>query len=370
MDLLVNVDKFDAFNAELGECEKMLSSVRSTLTSVQSRINSRFLRDCGIYGQMGSISSRLTKEKDAVRKMRTAIDSVERSYRSMEENNIRACGVMTVSSGDGSGTGAVPSGGGGAGGGGFRGGSGDSFTWWDWGDTWSMVEKFGLVGTLISTFGGLFTNGMSDFGDWMSFAKDGIGYIGDLAKNLSNPKFDWKTLFGFNIKTVKDMSTSKYFDDFFDDLNFGKATKVTDKISVAAKWAGYALSFGTEIYENFTEEDNSFGRSLLEGIVEGGTSIGIGVLAGWAANAGVGALCTLVGVAGAPAVLVGAATVGIAWLADSVVEHFTGKDIGEHVADAVGDAVERNIERAKKVADVIGKGAKAVYDKISGWWGR
>ena len=360
MDLLVNVDKFDAFNSELARCESMLSSVRSTLTNVQSRINSRFLRDCGIYGQMGTISSRLTKEKNAVGRMRTAIDSIEHSYRSMENKNIRACHTMSLSSAADVGVGAVTGGTSAA----TTTQETDSFKWWEWKDTWSMVEQFGLVGSLISTIGGAVTGGISTVGDWLGITKDGVGFIGDLAESFSNSKFDWKTLFGFDSKALKDMTWGKYFDDLADDLNFGNATKVTDKISVATKWAGYVLSFGAEIYENFTEENNSFGRSLLEGIVEGGVGIGLSTLAAAGVSVGLAA----VGVASAPAVVVGAIGAGVVWAVDSVVEYFSGKDIGEHVSDFVSDTVEKKIENVKKVGKAIGDGAKAVYDYITGWW--
>lgn len=216
---------------------------------------------------------------------------------------------------------------------------------WEWEDTWKIIGSGGIIGGVISTIGGFITGGVSTK-NLLSTTKNTFSVVEKIAKSCSDPSFDWKRLFGFNVKDGK--SLSEAFKDQIDDLNFGKAKTTSAKVSVAAKWAGYGMTAIISAYDNFVAETegNSTGRKIAETIGETAVDIAVG--------AGVAAIAATVG---APAVVTAAAGVLVKWAADSVCEHFTGKDFTEFVSDGVLDAAES-----------VGKAAKKAASAISGWW--
>lgn len=216
---------------------------------------------------------------------------------------------------------------------------------WDWDDTWNMIGSGGIIGSTIATIGELITGGVTTK-NILKTTKNAAKAVEKVAKSLSEPLFDWKHLLGFNMKEGK--SWSEAFKSQIDDLNFGKAKTTSAKVGVAAKWAGYGLTAIMSAYDNFVAETegNSTGRKVAETIGETAVDIAIG--------AGIAAVAATVG---APAVLTAAAGVAVKWVADSVSEHFTGKDFTELVSDGVLDAAES-----------VGKAAKKAGKAISGWW--
>ena len=233
---------------------------------------------------------------------------------------------------------------------------------WSWSDTWKLAESAGIVGTLASTIGGAITGGVS-VKSGLKFAKSTAKVVEKISKAVpkSGASFDWKKLFGLEAVITSETPKSLWgaLGNEVQKLNFGSAKTVSDKIAVGAKWAGHALTAITTTYENFTDtkENNSTGRKIAESIGETAVKIGEGILIG----AGVTAAFAAAGVVGAPAVVVGAVTVGVTWAVDKVCEAISGKNVAELVSDTVLDTGE-------KVIKGIGKGAKAVKDKVTGWW--
>ncbi|MBQ7133481.1 MAG: hypothetical protein IJO20_03200 [Ruminococcus sp.] len=216
---------------------------------------------------------------------------------------------------------------------------------WDWDDTWNMIGSGGIIGSTIAAIGGLITGGVTTK-NILKTTKNAAKTVEKVAKSLSEPTFDWKHLLGLNMKEGK--SLSEAFQSQIDDLNFGKAKTTSAKVAVGAKWAGYGLTAIMSAYDNFVveTEGNSTGRKIAETIGETVVDIAVG--------AGIAAVAATVG---APAVVTAAAGVLVKWAADSVSEHFTGKDFTELVSDGVLDAAES-----------VGKAAKKAGKAISGWW--
>ncbi len=233
---------------------------------------------------------------------------------------------------------------------------------WNWKDTLKIISSAGIGGSIISTIGGLLTGG-KPAEKIINTGKNLSKVVENIAKAIpksSETSFDWKTLFGFQ-KAITADTPKTFFGALgksVDGLKFGNAKTVTDKIAVGAKWAGYAFTAATTIYDNFTdtEENNSFGRKVAESVGETTVKIGEGLLIGAAVTSTLAA-CSV----GAPVVVVGAITVGVTWAIDSVCEAITGKDAAELISDAV-------LDTGKKVVEGVGKAAKKVKEGITGWW--
>lgn len=229
--------------------------------------------------------------------------------------------------------------------------------YWEWKDTWKVVDNFGIVGPIISAIGGLVTGGVSP--------QTGLNAIKGVAKTVervaSNPSFDWKTVLGLN-STITNKTSKSFFGALSEKINglkMGNAKTVSSKVAVGARWAGNILTVLTTAYDNFivNDENNTTGRQIAETIGESAVKIGSTMLIG----AGVTAAFAAAGVA-APVVVVGGITVGIGWAADQLCKHFNnGKDLAETVSDAVLDLGET-------ISENVGKAAKTVTDTVTGWW--
>ena len=116
-----------------------------------------------------------------------------------------------------------------------------------------------------------------------------------------------------------------------------------------------------EGYENIivNEENNTIGRAIMETVGESAVAIREGIVIG-----------AIVGLAGAPAIVTGAATVFVVWGLDKLSEHFTGKNVGELVSDAAIDAGEWVVDKVGEGISAIGDGINAAGKAISGWWNR
>lgn len=221
---------------------------------------------------------------------------------------------------------------------------------WDWSSFWSnfwkLISSGGIVGPSIATIGQLFTGGIS----FPSVFK-ALGYtskaIAQIAKGASKSSFDWFGLLSADKKTL-----GESFQSQLDDLNFGCAKNVSDRIKTGAKWAGHIITIVTTGYDNIwvNEEGNSTGRAIAETVGESAVKIVGGI-----------ALGALIGACGAPALVAGVAVSAI-WIAgDAISEAITGKDVAELVSDTVLDGIE-------SISNSIGDAAQKAGNAISGWW--
>lgn len=230
--------------------------------------------------------------------------------------------------------------------------------YWNDLDVWKYITKAGVVGNVIGTIGSLLTKGEPVGKTVLNGLKGLSGIVGDIAKAVpkNGASFDWKKLFGIAASESGKMSFGEAFKEQLGKFSFGKATTVSDKIKVGAKWAGSVLTVATTAYDNFivNDEHNSTGRQIAETIGESAVKIGGGIIIG-----------AVAGTVGAPAVVTGAITVGVAWAIDKGFEHFTGKGAAEWISDTVLDTGEKII---KNVGNAVGDAAKKVGDAVSGWW--
>lgn len=233
---------------------------------------------------------------------------------------------------------------------------------WSSKDTWKAFREGGIIGNVISAIGGFVTDGWSS--DTILDAGESLlGIIGGFASKWSGGAgVKWKdALFGLDsgLTGLNTSSAGKTFwssinKQFGEDLSFGQATTVGDKIKVGTTWGGYALSLLSNFFDNkaeFAGEEDATGRMLAETGIETVVDIGLGAIS----TAAVSALATIVGATAAPAVLIGAGAVAVTWAANGICKWLTGgDDIAETAANLVCDAGE-----------AIGKGFKAVTS-----WGK
>ncbi|MGN9106671.1 hypothetical protein ACTM90_09990 [Oliverpabstia intestinalis] len=236
---------------------------------------------------------------------------------------------------------------------------------WSWSDTWKLAGQFGITGATVAVIGELITGGRS-VKNGLKTGKNILSLIEKIGKAASKPSFDWRTLFGFD-QAITDASSKTLFGAIGDELKklkFSNAKTVGDKISVGAKWAGYAMTGILTAYDNFTDEENStFGRKLAETIGETTVKIAEGIVL----KAAIGATCAALGV-GAPAVVIGGAVVLATWGIDKAMEHFTEKNFAEFVSDTVLDTGKAMIDKAGEMIKNVGATAKKAGDAIGGWW--
>ncbi|MBQ3101179.1 MAG: hypothetical protein IJC50_09325 [Clostridia bacterium] len=358
MELAVKVEGFSVCSSALRNCESVIGNVRTLLLRTQNSLDYRFLRNCGAASQLNSIYERLGAEKSGIRRMQNALESIDGEYRRTENSNKKIFGDLSgvFESDKGGETIVTP--------------ETESSSGWgadEWDNVWDLVEKGGVVGSFIATIGSIITGGVSDFGDGAKVVKNIIGFAGEVADSIpkSDASFDWKTLFGFN---SKELSVS----DIFDGYKIDSSKTGAENFSAVAKWAGIALSAIIEGYENFTDEENEGWRKWGETIGETAVGVGLSIGASVLVTAGLSA----VGIASAPALVVGALGAGVVIAVNETCEWRTGKDFGEFVSDAVLDAGEAIVEGAGKVIDNIADGAKALGDKakqageaVCNWFG-
>lgn len=230
---------------------------------------------------------------------------------------------------------------------------------WSWSDTWKLIGSAGIIGSVISTVGGIITNADT----WrehplkaiLSTGKS-ISKVVEKVADASGSSFDWGKLIGLNRKVV-DKSSVSFISSLKDEIgkySFGNAKSTAEKVKVSAKWAGVALTAATTVYDNFTDktENNSLGRKIAESIGETTVTVGESLLVGVA----VGAAC-----AGAPAVVIGGVTVIATWAIDKGFEALTGNNAAECLSDFF-------LDNGGKFFKGIGDKAKQVTDSVTGWW--
>ncbi len=173
----------------------------------------------------------------------------------------------------------------------------------------------------------------------------------------------WAELFGFNFK---DTGFSNYITDEMDNLTGAKGT-----LSSVAKWGGYVISGIKNTSDNWSEytqegSDMSVGAFIGESVLETGYDIGLGILGTAAASAAIAA----VGFASAPAVVIGAAGVGVVIGANAaanwIYQSVTGSEdtFKEAASTFIVDTVESGVNKAKEIATNIGN---SIGSAISSW---
>ena len=156
--------------------------------------------------------------------------------------------------------------------------------------------------------------------------------------------------------------TSSWAKQFGKDLSFKGVDGVWAKGKVLAKWAGHALTFITNGVDNYEEHGGFGARWAAETLIESGVDIALEA----AATAGITALAAAAGITAAPAVVVGAAAVGVTWAANGLCKWVTGqfgeaKDLGEVASDLICDTAEWIGDKAKSAKDTLTKWGKALF---------
>ena len=201
-------------------------------------------------------------------------------------------------------------------------------------------------------------------------AKGVVKVVGNTSKTIAEYaekgfKEGTKSFIGLTPYFAKGTELGKGFGKHFIDglktevSKYADVSSASKTIGTVAKWAGVAAEVVSEGFENYDEYKKggiTARRAVAETVIESGVDIGLGI----AASGATGAALAAVGVA-APAVAV-AAVAGVAvWGVNKIVTHFTGKDIGEHVADFYCDHIEGAVKTVKKVGKTIVKWAKSIW---------
>ena len=234
-------------------------------------------------------------------------------------------------------------------------------------DLWKLVGTVGAVGGIASGVGSLIT-GEGSAKDYISVSKYLIGAVGTGAVAIKNGGIEGiKYAVGLNdaMDKIEIGSFGKGFNSSIakqmDDLGFVKSNGKVGKLKTATKWAGHILTVAANGIENYNEYQNdgiTAERAVKETVIESGVDIAIGI----GATAVTTGVLSALGIAAAPAVLVGAGAVAITVGANAVCKWATGgKDIGELVADTVCDIGEGITELKEKAAN-------AVRDKVTVAW--
>jgi hypothetical protein len=240
---------------------------------------------------------------------------------------------------------------------------------------WSMVGSLGIVGTVVSTIGGVVTGGNAC--DKVSSAVKGVVKVaGQIAKGTSSGSFDWLGLAGkVTLQNALEYSTIEgAMAKELQGYSFSNATTVGDKIGVAAKWAGSIVTIASTTSKNFNDEENAtISRKLAESVGESGVKILEGIVVGAGVSAAAGAMI-VAGIGGAAlapvigsAVAIGVATAGVTWAIDKICTAATGKEFAEYVSDTyIADSLESAFD---SIADSkVGHAVKQAKETVSGWW--
>lgn len=327
-------DAYGTYRQELSSAIGSVRSIRSYRCMSGGSFNS-------VYQALDRVVRQMEEEKDALRNLGDGLSEVLKNYQkyegnvtaqivgnALEEENIQTSAEIGDSTG-----GVLKA-----------------------SDIWKLVGSLGIVGNTFAAGGTLVTGARTGDLSVKSILTAGrylSKAVGAVAKQVSKtPDTQWKkALVNFN-NGLKGIETPKAafqttFKNWIDGLNWGKAKQVSGKISVAANWAGVALTGAINLAENLDEfegQEGEFGRLVAETAIETVVDVALPV----AAQAGVVALATAVGVTSAPAAVICAAAVGVVWAVNTLSKKITGKDIAENVSDFVCDAGEAVVGKAKK----------------------
>jgi hypothetical protein len=240
----------------------------------------------------------------------------------------------------------------------------------------NFLNSSGVIGAMLGGCFGILT-GANSTKKVFNLAKSVDKVVEGVAdiSSRSDVSFNWKSLSGWYSKINSDTPKSfgENFTKTFTDLNMGNAKSVSDKVKIGAKWAGYAITIASTVYDNFTDEteNNSFGRKVAESVGESSVKILESALIGAATTAAFASM----GVA-APVVVVGGVVVVASYLIDKASKALTGKDFAEATSDFILDKGGEIINKAgkainnasKTISNMIGNVKKISSRTISGWW--
>lgn len=334
--------------ADISDNANGLAAARTTVANVRKSCAIWSSSRQSILSSLRTIETNLQKEEASVKKLGSSLQDIASLYEETENNIVGAIDKNSTSN------------------------------IWEWSDTWKVIGSFGTPGGVAAAIGNLATGG-ADAENIISsckFLSSAIGTAATACTKGDTTASWWRYFTGMNDATVDFAGSSlggaftSSFKKQFSDLNFGNATEVGDKIKVATKWAGHALTVAKNGVENFQEYksgDISAGRAVAETVVQSAVDIGMGALA----TAGITAAAVAIGV-GAPVAAVGVGAAFVTWAANGVCKWATGgKDVGEVVADAVCDIGEGKIgakavsDGAKTVAKGVGEAVNSVGNLIT-----
>ncbi len=209
---------------------------------------------------------------------------------------------------------------------------------------WKGVGIFGPIGKICSGTGKLTVGDKGTTTTWAKAVKDvGKGTLGLVkATKETNTKVDWlKHAFGFNEKPLETEIKIKGSDVVF---------------SAIVNAAGN--------YEEYKTGAITADRAVAEWVTETALDVGKDALIA----AGVSAAFTALGVVGAPAIAVTAATVVISTGVDWLCEKITGQKLTETVSDFVLDTAEAGLNVVKTGAKKVVEGTSALWSNVKQGW--
>lgn len=213
---------------------------------------------------------------------------------------------------------------------------------------------FGLLSALFDFGEGEHWNGLQSIFGGLANVFDTIGEaVG------GEGTVDWfADVFGFNASNIDDFGDA--WSHWLDDMGLG--SNPGNGASVVCRWAGYALSFVIEGFDNYGEYGGDMGaRFWSETILEGAVDVGVGV--------GVGLLAAALLPASWPAIAVGAVGGLVVWGVDSVCEWLTGGDFSDLIVDPILDTAEVVIDGVVDVAQNVGRTIADGAEAVCNWFG-
>lgn len=322
------------------ELSRTLKALSQEVDSIRGNMRYKIAGRAQIAERLRQVSEQIAAEAGAARNMGNGLQQIVTWYEKTENGNRdrQAADKTKVRQG----TGGLP---------------------FDWG---KLLEK-GL-GTILGPFG-IITNIPDildgEIGSMPKHVLDGIGSITDVLSAEGGTAGKWlKDLFGLN-----PMEFTSFEDTFLGKL--GKFDSTANTIGTVVNW-------GAKLVDSFVKNAEEFGGNWCARFWEETiTETGIKIVEGAAVTAGVSAavagICTAVGVAFPPALVVGVAVAGatalLDWGLDNVVSWATnGSETSwiEHVSDRICDGVDMLRETVgpavEKAEQVISDGIDTVID--------
>ncbi len=237
----------------------------------------------------------------------------------------------------------------------------------DW--LWKIVGKAGPVGAVADAINSTVQRGDGQkSAEWYDYLKDAskVGKsVANAAGKFGNP--DWaKYLFGFNQSSMAGKG-------FAENLKDAVKGEVVGGSNIVAKWfsgigfAAKVVGRAADNFKDYQDGEMGFERAVAETVGE----VAVDVVWSGAVSAIVGTgLTAVAGTIGLPfvgsAVVVGVATVGVKWLADTVSKSLFGKDVVEAASDFVLDSVEKVGNAVKNTGKAICEWGSNLFKKITG----
>ena len=336
-------DAYGTYRQELSSAIGSVRSIRSYRCMSGGSFNS-------VYQALDRVVRQLEDERDGMRSLGTGLSDILKTYRQSEGKVADAISGtaleedVQISSEKGETSPWIPTA----------------------SDLWKLISKAGIIGNGIATIGTLVTG---DRGNPKVIASSGkylLNMIGNTAAEaVKGADAKWAdALLGLNSSATKDTT---FFKQLLKELGLNTPATPSEGIKLGTKWGGFILTGLSNFFENqqeFAGQEGSTGRMIAETAIETGADILIGsavaaVVTHLAAAAVAGGL-----IAAGPAVVVGGAvTVGVVWGINALSEHFTGKDLAEHVSDAVCDGAEIVADKAKE----LGGNVKNAFQSFVQW---